>query len=306
MARVLLVDGPWYLHRAWHAVTARKDFRYLERSLPAQILSMVLKDSTKLSCTHVAVLFDAPDSFRYKIYPRYKANRREVSLRELLNADPGVRNQIPDINVYTFLETLKSVLQAAGIPAFQIANMEADDSLAAGALCLAEKHSVFLATHDKDLMQVLENSNIKMFWPGGKKNPDKIVDAREVKKIKGVLPSQMRDFLILIGDKVDNIPGIPKVKDKTAQKILTEHGNISEAIVSKGKWGELLRKHRDKLNLARKLIQLKTDCWTPSLSDVALKPVNKDKLIKLIGTVPEVLNELHTTSNMAKVKGLFR
>ena len=306
MARVLLVDGNWYLHRAWHAVTARKDYRFLERSLPAQVLSMVIKDSTKLNCTHLAVIFDAPNSFRYKIYPRYKANRREISLRDLLGGEPDVRSSIPDINVYTFLETLKRVLRAAGITTVQIENMEADDALAAGALCLAEDNTVYLATRDKDLMQVLENSNIKMFWPGNKKNPDRLVDAKEVKKIKGVLPSQIRDFLILLGDKVDNIPGVPGVAEKTAVKILEEHGSISEAIVAKSKWGEKLRKYRDKLNLARKLIQLKTDCWGPELKDLALRPVNKEKLIKLIGFVPDVLNELHANSNMANVKGLFR
>jgi DNA polymerase-1 len=268
---------------------------------------MVIKDASKMVCDHIGVAFDAPEPFRYKIYPRYKGNRRTLTLKDIL----GIKDEtVPfkvDIDVYTFLKQLKTVLRAAGIRPITVDEMEADDVLAAGALCLAEEgHAVLLATRDKDLMQVVGYKNIKMYWPGGKKNPDVIADAKTVFKSKGVRPDQIRDYLCLLGDAGDNIPGVPGIGKDRAVKLLTEHDSIGRCLNSDSKWGKKLRGHKDKLLLARKLVTLRTDCWAPDLKELALGTVNEKKLIQLIGQVPTTLNELHANSNLSTKKGLFR
>lgn len=315
MNRVLLIDGNWYLHRAYHVAKAMKTPAVrMRKSLPSHILSMILKDLEVLAATHVAVAFDAPNGFRYKIYPEYKANRMKV------DADPNSHEidenkRIRKDEIYSFLKKIKGVLKHAGIRHVTVDGMEADDVLAAAATTLATKATVYIATRDKDLMQVV-NDKILMYWPASGKKPHLLVDEKEVFKIKGVKPKKMFELLCLTGDASDNIPGIVKSTKKgklnrrigmaTAAKILNKFGSIKKCMKSKEVEGKLLRKNRDRLHIASKLIRLQVGCWKPKLKELRLGKVNEQELVKCLGYLPKNIFSVREGLEEIKMKGLFR
>lgn len=306
MARILTVDGNWYIHRAYFVAGLRKDYRFFETSIPRQFLSMVVKDASILQTPYIAVTFDAPNSFRYKIYPRYKANRHQVTVKDMLEAKKmRVDGDMPEIDPYTYMPHTKKLLKAAGILTVVIDEMEGDDIFAAVAKTFGDKHKVFLSTKDKDMLSLV-NENVFVYWPASGKKDYRVLRERDVVKYKGVHPSQMRDFLCLTGDKIDNIPGVPGISDKLAVKLLQEYGSIGACLKTNSKTAKKLKASMSRLHLARKLVNLNVDCWEPSLKDLKLKEMNEKYLVNILGDIPKSLHELHTQSIMSQTKGLFR
>jgi DNA polymerase-1 len=306
MARILICDGAWFIHRAYFVAGLRKDFRFLDKSIPRLFLNMVIKDASILQTPYIAVTFDAPNSFRYKIYPRYKANRKGISIQDMLETKGlPVSADMPKIDPYTYMPHTKRVLTATGIFWIVVDQMEGDDLFAAAAKTFGDKHKVYLATKDKDMLSLV-NDNVSVYWPASGKKEYKILNAKEVEKYKGVRPDQMRDFLCLTGDKVDNIPGVPGISDKNAIKILKKHGSIGACLKSNTKEGRKLKEHMSRLHLARKLVNLNANCWSPKLSDLRLRDTDEKRLVNILGDIPKSLNELHAQSALANTKGLFR
>lgn len=304
--RVLVIDGNWYIHRAFFVAGLRRDFRFLEKSIPRLFLSMVIKDALILQTPYIAVTFDAPNSFRYKIYPRYKANRNGITVKDMfLEKGMAITEDMPSIDPYTYLSHAKKALRYAGIFSVTVDEMEGDDLHGAIATVLGKKHRIYLSTHDKDMLSLV-NENVRVYWPASGKKEHKILGVKDVIKYKGVPPNKMRDFLCLVGDSVDNIPGVRNVSDKTAIKILKEHGSIGACLKSKTKHGKLLRDNINRLHLARKLVELRLDCWFPQLRELRLKEIDENRLVNIVGSIPEGLNKLHTQSVMSNTKGLFR
>jgi len=305
--KVALFDGNWYLHRAYFVAALRRSYKFLEQSIPRHVLFMVLKDAKLIGATHVAVVFDAPNSFRYRIYPDYKNGRASKTVKEILATFGKDSAEVPNIEVYTFLEHTKKAIQYAGITCITVKDMEADDVMASGALSLANKgYPVLIASHDKDMMQVVSD-RIKLYWPKQGRSPSRIIGPKEVKEIKGVNPEQIRDFLCLTGDSADNIPGVKGINKGKAKEILNQFGSVKKCLSSKTKHGEKLRRSVGRIKLAKKLVELNRTCWIAKLKEVELRSPKEKKVKEILGLVPKNLFDLHCAAKMRGSRGgLFR
>jgi DNA polymerase-1 len=250
MKRLLLVDGSSYLYRAFHAMP---DLRNRAGEPTGAIYGMVNMlrrlradyhtDDVRSNC--IACVFDAPGkTFRDDIYPEYKANR--ASMPEDLAA------QIPHIHEIT---------RALGWPIVMEPGIEADDVIGTLAHVALQQgfDEVIVSTGDKDMAQLV---NDKVRLVDTMKNAVMTRDA--VFEKFGVYPEQIIDYLTLVGDTVDNVPGVDKVGPKTAAKWLAEYktldGVVANADKIGGKVGENLQKALDWLPTGKSLVTIKTDC----------------------------------------------
>ncbi|RPH65469.1 MAG: DNA polymerase I, partial [Burkholderiales bacterium] len=251
---LLLVDGSSFLYRAFHALP---DLRTGSGEPTGAVRGMVamlrrLRADSKLSggATHGAVIFDAPGkTFRDDWYPEYKANRKAMP--------EDLARQIPIIH---------EIVRALGWPLVMIEGIEADDvigTLAAEASRQGMKTVV--STGDKDLAQLVDEDVVLVNTMASREGgPVERLDRDGVKAKFGVPPERMVDWLTLVGDSVDNVPGVDKVGPKTAVKWLEQYGSL-DAIVENadaigGVVGENLRKALDWLPVGRKLVTVRTDC----------------------------------------------
>jgi DNA polymerase I len=250
---LLLVDGSSYLFRAFHALP---DLRNKTGDPTGAIYGMVgmlrrLRQDAKLHdhATLGAVVFDAPGkTFRDDIFPEYKSNRSETP--------SDLVKQIPAIHEIT---------RALGWPLIMISGIEADDVI--GTLAVeASKRGIKtrVSTGDKDMAQLV-NDDVMLFNTMTRDNgPIEMMDREGVIKKFSVPPERIIDYLSLMGDAVDGVPGVEKVGPKTAAKWIAEYGSL-EAVMAhadqvKGVVGENLRKALDWLPTARVLVTIKTDC----------------------------------------------
>jgi DNA polymerase I len=250
MKRLLLVDGSSYLYRAFHAMP---DLRNRAGEPTGAIYGMVNMlrrlradyhtDDIVHNC--IACVFDAPGkTFRDDIYPEYKANR--ASMPEDLAA------QIPHIH---------EVTRAMGWPIVMEPGIEADDVIGTLAVVALEQgfDEVIVSTGDKDMAQLV---NEKVRLVDTMKNA--VMTRDSVFEKFGVYPEQIVDYLTLVGDTVDNVPGVEKVGPKTAAKWLAEYktldGVVANADKIGGKVGENLQKALDWLPTGKTLVTIKTDC----------------------------------------------
>ena len=164
--------------------------------------------------THLSVVFDPPGpTFRHEEFPEYKANREEMP--------EDIRLAVPAI---------KDLLKACNIPCLQVSGFEADDVI--GTLshkAASHGYKVFMVTSDKDYAQLVTDS-VFLYKPSRQGNGIEIYNPAKVVEKFGVPPERIADFLGLKGDKVDNIPGIPRVGDKTAVQLITEFGGVEDIV----------------------------------------------------------------------------
>ncbi len=246
--RLLLVDGSSYLYRAFHAMP---DLRATpgDPASPATgairgMINMMAALKSQFPALHVACVFDASGpTFRDVLYPEYKANRSPMP--------PDLRSQI---------EPIHEVMRLLGWPVLTVPGVEADDVLGTLAGMGAQRGmEVIISSGDKDLSQLV-NAHITIIdTMNGKRR-----DVAGVTAEFGVPPSLMLDYQNLVGDTVDNVPGVEKVGPKTAAKWLTEYGSLANLMARaseiKGVAGENLRKAADWLSKGRELLTIKTDC----------------------------------------------
>jgi len=246
---LVLVDGSYYLFRAYHAIRNRdrdKDLRNSANEPTGAIygvINMLRKIRADLEPGYFAVVFDPKGkTFRNDLYPEYKAHRPPVP--EDLVAQIGPVHEI---------------IKAQGIPLIIKDGVEADDVIASLAR-QAEAHGLktIISSGDKDLAQIV-NDNIIIINPMS----DVTLDPGGVEEKYGVPPEQIIDYLALMGDSADNVPGVYKVGAKTAAKWLKQYGSL-DAITEHadeipGKVGEYLRASLGQLPLSRQLVTLKTD-----------------------------------------------
>eukprot|EP01032_Pedospumella_encystans_P035437 gene35437-40084_t len=250
MKRLLLVDGSSYLYRAFHAMP---DLRNRAGEPTGAIYGMVNMlrrlradyNTDDITSNCIACVFDAPGkTFRDDIYPEYKANR--ASMPEDLAA------QIPHIH---------EVTRAMGWPIVMEPGIEADDVIGTLAQVALEQgfDEVIVSTGDKDMAQLV---NDKVRLVDTMKNA--VMTRDSVFEKFGVYPEQIVDYLTLVGDTVDNVPGVEKVGPKTAAKWLAEYrtldGVVANADKIGGKVGENLQKALDWLPTGKSLVTIKTDC----------------------------------------------
>ena len=259
----VLVDGSSYLYRAYHALPAFTSSKGEPTGAVLGVLNMLYKLLDDFEPERIAVIFDAPGkTFRDDLYKDYKANRPSMP--------EDLRPQI---------EPLLEVIKAIGIPVLKITGVEADDVI--GTLATqASKAGIttLIFTSDKDMAQLVDNKvTLVNTMNDTKMNTDGI------RKKFGVSPKQIVDYLTLVGDSSDNIPGVPGVGPKTAAKWLGAYQDLQtlEAHADEigGKVGDRLRETLDTLPLYKKLVTIVCDLTLPmELDGLKLREPDIDKL----------------------------
>ncbi len=240
---MVLVDGSYYLFRAYHAIRDLSNAKGEPSGAIYGVINMVRKHLTEGGPDYFAIIFDAKGkTFRNDLYKEYKANRPPM----------------PD-DLVTQIQPLHELIRALGIPLIMIEGVEADDVIATLARQAANKNiKTIVSTGDKDLAQMV-NDRIHLI----NTMSNTYFDPEGVIKKYGVPPEQIIDYLTLMGDNADNVPGVPKVGPKTAVKWLNEYGSLDQIIACadeiKGKVGENLREFLPQLALSKELVTLKYD-----------------------------------------------
>ena len=240
---LVLVDASGYLFRAYHALPKLTNSQGEATGALIGVLNMLRKLLDETAPTYIGVVFDAPGpTFRDALYPDYKAQRPPM----------------PD-ELRAQLEPLKAIIRAMGLPLIEIPEVEADDVIGTLATrAAAQGLDTLISTGDKDMAQLVDERITLINTMSGT-----VLDPEGVKTKFGVPPQRIIDYLSLMGDSSDNIPGVPKCGPKTAVKWIEQYGSLDEVIshadAIKGKVGEHLRAALDQLPLARTLTTIKRD-----------------------------------------------
>jgi DNA polymerase-1 len=250
-ADLVLIDGSSYLYRAYHALPKLSNSAGEPTGALHGVLNMINKLVREQPAKRIAVVFDAPGkTFRDDMYADYKANRPPMP--------DDLREQV---------EPLIDAVRAMGLPLLRVEGVEADDVI--GTLsrrCADEGMNVLVSTVDKDMAQLV-NDRVTM----ANTMSGQVLDRDGVKKKFDVFPEQIIDYLALVGDSSDNIPGVPRVGAKTAAKWLNQYPT-ADAIIEHaddigGKVGESLRDNIDQLKLSRELATIRQDLDLPAAVD---------------------------------------
>ncbi len=268
---LVLVDGSSYLYRAYHALPDLRSPDGFPTGAIHGMVAMMKKLREQFRGAHAACVFDAKGpTFRDAWYPEYKAHRAPMP-------EDLVRQ----------IEPIHEVVRLLGWPVLEVPGIEADDAIGTLArVAAASGHKVIISTGDKDLAQLVTDRvhliNTMTY---------ESLDVAGVQAKFGVPPERIIDYLTLIGDAVDNVPGVDKVGPKTAAKWIAEYGSLDGVMAAadsiKGVAGENLRKARDWLPQGRRLITVVTDCdlvghvlqW-PALDALALREVDRERLLE--------------------------
>jgi DNA polymerase-1 len=247
MPTLLLVDGSSYLYRAFHALPDLRNSSGEPTGAVRGVLSMLRRLESDYKAEYRACVFDAKGkTFRDDWFPDYKAQRPPM----------------PD-DLRAQIEPLHEAVKAEGWPLLMEEGVEADDVIGTLTRRAVEAGwEVVISTGDKDLTQLVQPG---VRWVNTMS--EEVLDEAGVTAKFGVPPNLIVDYLTLIGDTVDNVPGVEKCGPKTAVKWLTEYGNLDNLVANAdkvgGKVGENLRKHLDFLPLGRKLVTVVTDLALP-------------------------------------------
>jgi len=276
---LLLVDGSSYLYRAFHAMPDLRavpgDPTSAATGAIRGMINMMERLRKDVPAVYAACVFDAKGpTFRDALYPEYKANRSPMP--------DDLRSQI---------EPIHELVRLMGWTVLDVPGVEADDVIATLAHLAAQQGmTVTVSSGDKDLSQLVNEHITIIDTMNGK-----VRDVAGVTAEFGVPPSLMIDYQTLVGDTVDNVPGVAKVGPKTAAKWLMEYGSLDKLMENahdiKGVAGENLRQAVDWLPKGRALVSMKTDCdlkdWLPDLPSMAalhLHEPDKDKLLHFYQT----------------------
>ncbi|ORM38418.1 DNA polymerase I [Francisella endosymbiont of Ornithodoros moubata] len=265
MKKIVLVDGSSYLFRAYHALPHLTNSQGEPTGATIGVINMLKKLPIIYDTEYVAVVFDAKGkNFRHQLYPQYKAHRKDM--------DDELRVQI---------RPLHQIIEKMGFPVIVEDGVEADDVIGSLAQNLEKQgYQIIISTGDKDMAQLVTD-NIVLY--DSMKNVT--TDVAGVLQRYQISPHQMIDYLALMGDSSDNIPGVPKVGPKTAVKWLQDYQNIDGIIANqqqiKGKVGENLRKNIDLLKLSYQLATIKCDLELDlTVDDLKCKAADKAYLIE--------------------------
>ena len=244
---LVLVDASSYLYRAFHALPGLSTTRGEPTGAVLGVLNMLAKFLKECRAKRIALVFDAPGrTFRDDLFAEYKAHRTPMS--------NDLRSQV---------NPLLAILRAQGLPLLRIEGVEADDVIGTLA-CRAARagQRVLISTGDKDMAQLVDGSITLVNTMS-----NTVLDRVGVKAKFDVFPEQIIDYLALVGDSSDNIPGIEKVGPKTAAKLLNQYGSLDNLIRNveqvSGKVGDNLRAGLETLELSRKLATIRCDLELP-------------------------------------------
>ncbi|WP_299163249.1 DNA polymerase I [Accumulibacter sp.] len=269
MPTLLLVDGSSYLYRAFHAMPDLRTTRSEPTGALHGVLNMLRRLESDYQATDVAYkacVFDAKGrTFRDDWYPQYKANRPPM----------------PD-DMACQIEPLHAAIAALGWPLLSVDGVEADDVIGTLAQqAAAQGVAVVVSTGDKDLAQLV-GPHVQLV----NTMSNEVLDEAGVLAKFGVPAERIVDYLALVGDSVDNVPGVDKVGAKTAVKWLGQYGSLDGVIAAAadigGVVGQNLRRALDFLPLARRLVTVRRDLELPlALADLGPRPVDRERLAEL-------------------------
>ena len=272
---LVLVDGSSYLYRAYYAPPHLTNSKGEATGAVYGVVNMLRSLLTRYQPSHIAVVFDAKGkTFRNDMYSEYKAQRPPMP--------DDLRSQI---------EPLHRIIRALGLPLISISGVEADDVIGTIARQASlENRAVLISTGDKDMAQLVDE-NVTLI----NTMTDTIMGPEEVAIKFGVGPDRIIDLLALMGDKADNIPGLPGVGEKTALAMLIGAGSVSNLLAEPEKVAELgfrgsktmaakIIENADMLKLSYELATIKTDVeLEQDWHELTIKPADKDELIKCYG-----------------------
>lgn len=248
MTKLYLIDGNAYIHRAFHALPPLTTSRGEEVGAVYGFIRLLLKIINRDKPDYIGVAFDSPaETFRHRLFTEYKINRPP--------APENLKSQIP-----LAIEGARLL----GLPVLQEAGQEADDLIAA-IVNKFQKSSrvseIIIVSGDKDVLQLVQDSPVVVRVLNEQK--DILYDEEKVKEKYGVTPRQFVDYLALIGDSTDNVPGVKGIGPKSAVKLLSEYGTIAGIYENLDKINPVLREKliagQKNLLLSRELVTLKVD-----------------------------------------------
>lgn len=256
----ILVDGSSYLFRAYHALPPLTNSKGEATGAIVGVINMLRKLIAEYKPDYMAVVFDAPGgSFRNQLYDQYKANRPPMP--------DDLREQI---------EPLHRIVEALGLPLLMMSGVEADDVIGTLATQASKLNmNTLISTGDKDFAQLVDGRVTLINTMN-----NHLMDPAGVVEKFGVTSEQIIDYLALVGDASDNIPGVPKCGPKTAAKWLGQYGSVDQLVAHadeiKGKVGEYLRENLEQLELSRELTTIRLDLELEQ-SPNELKPGEPDR-----------------------------
>jgi DNA polymerase-1 len=265
--QLVLIDASGFIFRAYHAIPPLTTRQGVPTNATLGFTRQVLKALKVLEPAYLALVFDKESrAERQKIDPNYKAQRQGMP-EDLAQQFPYIRQ----------------VAQALNLPVLEVAGWEADDVIGTLAKrARAQGWRVLVVTGDKDFVQIVDEG-VTLFDP----QQDRYTTPAEVKDKLGIEPRQMRDYLALIGDAVDNVPKVPGIGPKTAQELLEQFGSVDGLLerlaeVKKPKIREALGSHRESLLRARDLVTFRTDLQVDvALEDLKRRPLDEPQTRKL-------------------------
>ena len=284
----VLVDGSSYLFRAYHAMPGFTNSKGEPTGTVYGVINMIRRLLKDYEPEHIAVVFDAKGkTFRNDMYKEYKANRPAMP--------DDLREQI---------EPIHQVIKAMGLPLICVPGVEADDVIGTLSEQAAEAGiDTVISTGDKDMAQLV-NKHVSLV----NTMTETSMDIEGVKEKFGVPPERIIDYLALIGDTSDNVPGVPKVGPKTAVKWLEMYdsldGVMQHADEIKGKVGENLRDFMDKLPLSRDLVTIKCDVELDETPETLHRNSPDNETLRDLFTKLEFKTFLSEASNALANEGL--
>ena len=264
---IYLIDGSAYIYRAFHAIAPLSNSNGLPTHAVLGFVNMVKRLIREKSPKYLAVAFDSKGPvFRHEMYKEYKANRPPMP--------EDLKVQIPYIKKYVSAANL-TVLEKDGV--------EADDLIASAVKKFtAQGHPVILVSGDKDLLQLVDD--LVVMWDPMK---DKVMDRDAVVQKYGVSPDHLLDLFALIGDSSDNVPGVPGVGPKTAEKLISSYDDLDGVYANLGamkasKMKDKIAENKAQAFLSKDLIRLKDDVEvTGNLDDYLLREADDQSLVEL-------------------------
>ena len=280
MPTLYLVDATGLIHRAFHGIRGLQTRDGRPTNAIYGLTAMMRKFIKEMNPQKVALVFDAPGpTFRDEMFAEYKATRAPT--------DPALVQQF---------EPARKIARAMGFPCIEVAGVEADDVIATMAkAAVKEGYKVVIDSADKDLLQLVDKDIVARDTMR-----DRLYDIPGVIERMGVPPGKVIDFLAMVGDSADNVPGIKGIGQKSALELIATFGGLDEVYANldqiTGRRKALLEEGRQAAYLSKQLVTLKTDVELPvKLEQLQMRAPDYEALIQL-------LTEFEFRSILAEVK----